>query len=196
MHQATSQSHPETLLTPAEAAQRLHVSPVTIRHWALHGRLPYVTTPGGHRRFRACDIEQLAATGCLPADSQRPLRVLIVEADPQEAERLADMVCTCCTHARPLIVHDGFEAALQLQEQRPDLVLLAMQMPGMDTEAVCRHIRQHAQLRHTRVIGMTGEPSPEGIAGLHAASAEACLVKPLSPDALRAVLQHPRHLHP
>jgi excisionase family DNA binding protein len=47
------------LLTPAEAAQRLRVTPITLRAWAESGRLPCIRTPGGHRRYNAADISAI-----------------------------------------------------------------------------------------------------------------------------------------
>jgi excisionase family DNA binding protein len=40
----------------------LHVSPQTISRWAKEGRISYVVTLGGHRRFRASEVSRLAAT--------------------------------------------------------------------------------------------------------------------------------------
>jgi excisionase family DNA binding protein len=40
----------------------LQVSPKTISRWAKQGRLPYQRTLGGHRRYPAAAIHQLAAS--------------------------------------------------------------------------------------------------------------------------------------
>ncbi len=37
-----------------------HVSPQTISRWAKEGRIGYVVTLGGHRRFRGSEIRRLA----------------------------------------------------------------------------------------------------------------------------------------
>jgi excisionase family DNA binding protein len=37
----------------------LHVSPKTVSRWAKEGRLPHLSTLGGHRRFPASEIEKL-----------------------------------------------------------------------------------------------------------------------------------------
>ena len=47
-------------LTPAAAARLLRVSPKTITRWAREGKVPSVTTLGGHRRFPRQVIERLA----------------------------------------------------------------------------------------------------------------------------------------
>jgi excisionase family DNA binding protein len=50
---------PSYLLT-AEVAAILHVSPKTVSRWAKEGKLPFLKTLGGHRRYPAADINQLA----------------------------------------------------------------------------------------------------------------------------------------
>ena len=47
----------EELLTPAEVAQLFRVDPKTVTRWARAGRLTCVRTLGGHRRFRADEVE-------------------------------------------------------------------------------------------------------------------------------------------
>jgi excisionase family DNA binding protein len=47
-------------LHPAEVADLLHVSPKTMSRWAKEGRLPFLRTLGGHRRYPAAEIRQLA----------------------------------------------------------------------------------------------------------------------------------------
>lgn len=51
--------YPEYLRT-AEVARLMHVSPKTVSRWAKEERLPYVKTLGGHRRFPAKEIIDLA----------------------------------------------------------------------------------------------------------------------------------------
>jgi excisionase family DNA binding protein len=41
----------ERYLSPAQVAELLHVSPKTVAHWAKLGKLPYLRTLGGHRRY-------------------------------------------------------------------------------------------------------------------------------------------------
>lgn len=47
-------------LLAAEVARLLHVSPKTVSRWAKESKLPYVRTLGGHRRFPAGPIRDLA----------------------------------------------------------------------------------------------------------------------------------------
>lgn len=55
--------HDETeYLRPGEVADALHVSPRTVARWASEGRIAYVVTLGGHRRFSKSAVEAAART--------------------------------------------------------------------------------------------------------------------------------------
>jgi excisionase family DNA binding protein len=49
-------------LRTAEVADLLHVSPKTVSRWAKEGKLPFLKTLGGHRRYPEAKIRELAAT--------------------------------------------------------------------------------------------------------------------------------------
>jgi excisionase family DNA binding protein len=57
---AVAEIRTERYMKTAEVARLLHVSPKTVTRWAKDGRLPHSRTLGGHRRFPADPIEQLA----------------------------------------------------------------------------------------------------------------------------------------
>ena len=49
---------PDALLTPAEVAALFRVNPKTVTRWARAGKLTAIRTLGGHRRFRASEINR------------------------------------------------------------------------------------------------------------------------------------------
>jgi excisionase family DNA binding protein len=51
------------LLTPAEVAVMFRVDPKTVTRWARAGRLSAIRTIGGHRRFRAVEVQHLLEDG-------------------------------------------------------------------------------------------------------------------------------------
>ena len=55
------------LLTPAEVALLFRVDPKTVTRWAKAGKLTSIRTLGGHRRYRATEIEAL-----LKPETERP----------------------------------------------------------------------------------------------------------------------------
>jgi excisionase family DNA binding protein len=46
-------------LRTAEVAELLSVSPKTVSRWAKEGKLPFVKTLGGHRRYPEAEIRDL-----------------------------------------------------------------------------------------------------------------------------------------
>ena len=47
-------------LRSAEVADLLSVSPKTVSRWAKEGKLPFLKTLGGHRRYPEAKIRELA----------------------------------------------------------------------------------------------------------------------------------------
>lgn len=52
----------EVLLTPAEVAALFRVDPKTVTRWAKAGKLTAIRTLGGHRRYRASEVNALLQT--------------------------------------------------------------------------------------------------------------------------------------
>ena len=52
-------TYPSYLRT-AEVAEILSVSPKTVSRWAKEGKLPFMKTLGGHRRYPETEIRELA----------------------------------------------------------------------------------------------------------------------------------------
>jgi excisionase family DNA binding protein len=52
------QTASDALLTPAEVAALFRVNPKTVTRWARAGKITAIRTLGGHRRFRASEIQR------------------------------------------------------------------------------------------------------------------------------------------
>ena len=62
-------------LSRLDVATLFEVSPHTVYRWTREGRLPYVLTPGGRRRYPREDIQRLAASWLqVHATADRPIR--------------------------------------------------------------------------------------------------------------------------
>jgi excisionase family DNA binding protein len=58
----TNPSRSNDYMTTGEVAKTLGISPKTVARWAKEGKLPHLVTLGGHRRFPAQPIRDLART--------------------------------------------------------------------------------------------------------------------------------------
>ncbi len=92
----------------------------------------------------------------VPATPQRPLRhVLLVEDSANEREMLASVLRMRGYHVD--VAADGREAIDYLSAQeRPDVVLLDMQMPRMNGAQTLAAIRANPRLRGLKVCAVSG----------------------------------------
>ncbi len=51
----------DKLILPKEAAERLGVDPKTLTRWANAGKIAYIRTLGGHRRYRESEVRAILA---------------------------------------------------------------------------------------------------------------------------------------
>ena len=180
----------DEFLTPRQVAVLLKIAPVTVRHWALDGKLKFVTTPGGHRRFSYDDIKQFARMRGirLATDDAERMRVLIVDDNHAFAEYLKEILVNAEVDVTVDLAHDGFEVGQKVFLFKPDVILLDLMMPGLDGFETCRRIKSNMATQHIRIIAMTGFPSEENIKRIMELGAELCLAKPIrAPTLLQAM---------
>lgn len=84
--------------------------------------------------------------------------------------------------------YDGRTAVALARRFRPDLVLLDLDMPGMDGVDVARELRASGMFARTRIIAHTGSVS-EYTAALRMAGFDGFLTKPAGIAALVALLR-------
>ncbi len=52
---------PDAYLRTSQVADLLYVSPKTVSRWAKEGKLPFLRTLGGHKRYPEADIRAMVA---------------------------------------------------------------------------------------------------------------------------------------
>lgn len=92
--------------------------------------------------------------------------------------------------------HDGEEALLQIQERKPDLIVLDWMLPAVSGIEVCRQVRRKPETRDVPIILLTARSEEhDRIRGLDA-GADDYVTKPFSPAELiarvRAVMRRTR----
>jgi carbon storage regulator CsrA len=81
-------------------------------------------------------------------------RALLVEDNANERELLAGLLRMSGYEVD--VAEDGVAAMSSLDRSEPDIVLLDMQMPGMDGRETLRAIRRHPAHRNLKVFAVTG----------------------------------------
>jgi len=85
-----------------------------------------------------------------------------------------------------LAATSGADALNVADEQRPDLMLLDMSMPGMSGVEVIEQVRQHPELRRMPVIFVTADDTAEAESRALAAGGNDFVTKPVNLDVLKA----------
>jgi CheY-like chemotaxis protein len=109
----------------------------------------------------------------------RPLHVLVADDNPVNI-KLASIVLGRAGH-RVSSVGDGAAAVAMVASGGIDLVLMDVQMPGMDGLAATRQIRELAdpRLRSTPVVALSADALADDEAAGRAAGMDAYLTKPI-----------------
>ena len=113
-------------------------------------------------------------------------RILVVDDNVPSAECLAELIKHWGHETR--LAHDGAVALDSAREYRPDVILLDIELPGMDGFAVARALRSDPRFLATTLLAMTGHSSEETTREAIDAGFDRHLVKPLELDDLEDLL--------
>jgi two-component system, OmpR family, response regulator BaeR len=103
-------------------------------------------------------------------------RILIIEDETKLADLLADYLRA--SGFEPFCLGDGTAAVRQVREQKPDLVLLDLMLPGRDGMEICRDIRAFSRVPIIMVTARVEEI--DRVLGLEM-GADDYICKPFSP---------------
>jgi CheY-like chemotaxis protein len=122
------------------------------------------------------------------------MKILIIEDHPAEL-KLAHHVLSAAGHQVT-----GAEAAEQafdrIKDDKPDLILLDMNLPGMDGLTLARKLKAHPETRDVHIVAVSSYPEKYPRAEVLTAGCDAYLTKPLSTRTLpqqltEAIASHP-----
>jgi DNA-binding response OmpR family regulator len=111
----------------------------------------------------------------------RPLRILVVDDDPAMVGAITALVGT--EGHQVITAYDGLTAVKRFREERPDLVLLDLAMPGPDGFTVIGQLRSSGNVPVLVVSGESAEAAKVKALGI---GADDYLVKPFGKQELLA----------
>jgi excisionase family DNA binding protein len=147
-----------------EAARLLGVSHRTVQLWVENGSLQAWKTAGGHRRITmesinrrvGARLEAISATQPPVALEPGPKKLLMVD-DDRTLLRLYEIEMAGWDMALTVMkAYDGFEALIRIGEQRPDLLISDLSMPGMDGFRMIRTLRENPHYAGMAIIVISG----------------------------------------
>lgn len=147
-----------------EAARLLGVSHRTVQLWVENGSLQAWKTAGGHRRITMESINRrvgarqdaISTPQNAAAQAAQQKKLLMVD-DDRTLLRLYEL--EMAGWDMPLTVmkaYDGFEALIRIGEQRPDVLISDLSMPGMDGFRMIRTLRDNPHYAGMAIIVISG----------------------------------------
>ena len=107
------------------------------------------------------------------------LKILIIEDNDQNMYMLTYLLEDQYTILQAFNGIDGIEMALK---EVPDIILLDIQLPGMDGYAIARELRRHPALKDVPVIAVTSYAMLGDKERIMRAGATGYIEKPIDPD--------------
>ncbi|RZL37769.1 MAG: diguanylate cyclase [Rubrivivax sp.] len=117
-----------------------------------------------------------------PPAGRRP-RLLVVDDQAVNIQALHRVFSADC---QVLMATDGGRALQLCRNRQPDLVLLDVQMPGMDGHELCAELKSDPLLRAIAVIFVTSHNHPDEETRALDAGAADFITKPFNPTVVRA----------
>ena len=116
----------------------------------------------------------------------RPIEILLVEDNPGDVRLTQEAARETKVHNNMHVVSNGLDAMAFLRREgrfgtvpRPDLILLDLNMPGMDGREVLQQIKRDEKLRRIPVVIITSSQAEEDILRAYDLQAACYVTKPV-----------------
>jgi CheY-like chemotaxis protein len=120
----------------------------------------------------------------MKADEKKQIEKILLVDDDQNIRFVAQMALEGLTKWKILLASSGLEAIDLAKNERPDLVILDMMMPGMDGPTTYQKLREHEELVSTPVIFMTAKVQTHELESHLKLGAAGVIAKPFDPMTL------------
>ncbi len=170
------------LFTTGEAARICRVSQQTIIRCFDVGRLEGFRIPGSKfRRIPYQSLIKFMKENNIPLDSieSGKKKVLIVDDDAEIVELIADVLVRDGRFDIQTAA-SGYEAGIQTQQFRPDVILLDYMLPDVNGNVVCQTIRRNPEFENIKIIIVSGVIKRDEIDQLLKSGAEDFIKKPFN----------------
>ena len=115
-----------------------------------------------------------------------PGKILVVE---DNALNMKLILMTLCPYGYSLVgASDGEEALEMAEREKPDIIIMDIQLPGMDGLEVTRRLRKSHLFSHVPIVAVTAYAMKGDEEKILAAGCDAYLAKPINPRQLPGVI--------
>ncbi len=179
----------EDALTAYKASQLCDVSSKAIINWIDAGRIKACKTVGGHRRIKRNDLSEFIQRQGIPIpedyqpDNRR--KILVVDDDPIVVSTIMRALKEDEHDYEVIRAAEGFEAGLQVNRLRPDLMILNIMMPDIKGNEACKIIKSDPDTENSVSIVLSAFPDEDKFNEPTSCGADICFPKPLPRPQIR-----------
>ncbi len=173
----------EDILTVAQASEYCRVSSKTIINWVESGYIEAYKTVGGHRRIKKQVLEEFMEKQGIPipkvSTNGERKKILVVDDDPIIVETIVLALEEDQADYDVISASDGFEAGLQVNHFKPNLLILDIMMPDIKGYEVCKKVKSNPDTKDTKIIVLSAYLDEEKFKQMKEHGADVCFSKPL-----------------
>jgi diguanylate cyclase (GGDEF)-like protein len=125
---------------------------------------------------------KIMSVSSLPPEALEKIRILVVD---DQVANIVQIKHILGPHLNAYAATSGLQALSMCVSNPPDLVILDVQMPGIDGLETCRRLRAHEDTQAIPVIFVTAGPRPEDEDACWLAGASDFVLKPVNPTTLQ-----------
>jgi CheY-like chemotaxis protein len=123
-----------------------------------------------------------------PVQPQHRRRIVLVE-DQADAREMMRMLLESLDHT-VLDASNGLEGVELIVRERPDAALIDIGLPELNGYEVAQRIRERADLKHVKLVALTGYGAASDVTAARSAGFDAHLVKPADLKRIQELLEH------
>lgn len=179
-------------LTTKDIAGYCQVTQRTAVQWINEGKLKFFRTPGKHIRVYRKDFVEFLKTYHIPVPKELTAsdetngrkKILIVDDDKDMVDSLQRFLKRENRYDLE-IAYDGFEAGQKFNAVRPHLIILDLNMPGINGYEVCKRIRGEEKNNDIKILAISGVVNQKEIDRILSLGADDYLLKPFENKQLK-----------
>ncbi len=172
----------KSVFTTGEAADICGLSQQTIIRCFDSGQLGGFRVPGSKfRRIPRPELLKFMKNNKIPLDALESdkIKVLVVDDDPDIEELFVDAL-SADGRFEVRTARTGFDAGVEANRFRPDLIVLDYLLPDVNGTVVCRTVRGSEDLEDTRILIISGVANKPEVDELMGAGADDFIKKPFN----------------
>jgi two-component system, OmpR family, response regulator len=172
------------IFSALEVANICGVVNQTAINWIKNGHLKAFTTPGGQYRIYADDLiafledRQMRVPDELRMIGSNGKTLLIVDDDVELNNMLKNYLDRKLENCEVLQAFDGFEAGQMITDKKPQVIILDIDLPGINGHKLCQKIRSDKVFNNPVIISISGLTSENVKEQILKDGADAFFVKP------------------